>query len=111
MISRGSIYWVSFEGAVGAEIQKTRPAVVISNNACNFYLRTVTVVPLTSRAQRVFSFEVAVPEKVVGDGRPCKARTHQLKAVDKSRLRARMGQMPEEVMRKIDESLRTHLGL
>ena len=45
---RGDIYWVALDPAIGTEIQKTRPAVIVSNDSCNRYGTRVVVLPITS---------------------------------------------------------------
>ena len=35
---RGEVWWVDFDPSLGGEIQKTRPAVIVSNDAANRYL-------------------------------------------------------------------------
>ena len=111
MISRGDIYWVDFRGAVGAEIRKLRPAVVVSEQDHNDCMRTVTVVPLSSRAGPVRPHEVAVPAGALGDGRLCRLNAHQIRAVDKSRLGRKFGVLPETLMPELEASLREHLGM
>lgn len=111
MILRGEVYWADYRAAVGAEVRKTRPAVVVSRDAHNAHMGTVTVVPLSSSSGREFLFEVAIPAGTVGDGRACRAKTHQVGSVDKSRLGRRIGRLPSGVMRLINASLRLHLGL
>src|SRR5713226_8947960 len=51
---RGEVWWVAFDPAVGGEIQKTRPAVIVSNNAANTVLNRVIAVPLTSQIAKVY---------------------------------------------------------
>ena len=88
-----------------------RPAVIVSADNHNDHMATVTVVPLSSAAGKVYPNEAAVPEGILGDGRPARAKTHQLRAVDKSRLREKMGVLPVGAMADVDATLRIHLGL
>lgn len=111
MIRRGEIYWIDFRGAVGAEIRKTRPAVVVSSDGHNSHMRTVTVVPFSSIDAPVERHEVAVPSGAVGDGRPSRLKPHQLRAVDKSRVGRRIGALPDELMPALEASLIEHLGM
>lgn len=39
---RGEVWWVEFDPAVGSEIRKTRPAIILSNDAANRNLARVT---------------------------------------------------------------------
>lgn len=111
VIRRGEVYWVDFRGAVGAEIRKVRPAVVVSNDAHNDNMATVTVAPLSASTVRLRLYEAAVPEGLIGDGRPARVKTHQLRAMDKSRLGAKLGILPIGAMAAVDATLRMHLGL
>ena len=52
-MKRGEIWWVEFDPALGSEIRKTRPAVILSNDAANRNLARVVVAPLTSNITQV----------------------------------------------------------
>lgn len=51
---RGDIYIVDFNPSVGFEINKARPAVIISCNEANKNLRTVMVIPFSSRIEIIY---------------------------------------------------------
>ena len=57
---RGEVWWVGFHPAVGSEIRKTRPSVIVSNNSANRNLSQMIVVPLTGNADRLYPAEAYV---------------------------------------------------
>ena len=59
-MKRGEVWWVEFDPALGTEIKKTRPAVIVSNDAANRNLARVVVVPLTSNTGRAYPGEAVV---------------------------------------------------
>ncbi len=84
---RGEVYWVAFDPAVGGEIQKTRPAVVISNDAANEFLNRVIVVPITSNIQKLYPGEA----RIQLNGEERKAMADQITTASKQRLKRQDG--------------------
>ena len=85
-ILRGEVWWVSLDPAQGAEIKKTRPCVVLTDDTLNRLRRTVVVVPLSTAAAA--HEPITVP--VTCQGRPAVAVIDQLRAMAKHRLRERV---------------------
>lgn len=111
MILRGEVYWIDPRGAVGAEIRKVRPWVIVSNDDHNERLGTVIAAPISSGEVKGWLDEVEIPRGAFGDGRACRIKTHQIRCVDKSRIGGRLGALPPGPMFALDASLRVHLGL
>ena len=110
-IKRGDVFLVSFDRTVGAEVKKSRPAVVVSNDINNAHSPIISIAPITSNVTRVYSFEVEIPAGTAGLRVRSKGRVNQTRAVDKIRLIKKIGQLPAQTMPEIDQALRLHYDL
>ena len=108
---RGEIYLVCLDPTIGSEINKTRPALVISNNINNKVADTVTVIPITSNVEKVFPFEVFFPSKETGLSKNSKAKCNQVRTIDKRRLIKLLGKIPDEKVKEVEAALCIHLGM
>ena len=113
---RGEIVRVNLDPARGSEAAKTRPAVVVSNNAANATATrlgrgVITVVPVTSRTDRVYPFQVLLPADQTGLPHDSKAQAEQVRSIAVGRVGQRVGQLPATLITELDQALRIHLSL
>jgi mRNA interferase MazF len=106
-MNRAEVWWVSFGPSIGGEIQKTRPAIIVSRNEANQALNRLQVVPVTTNINRLFPSEAYV----FINGKPHKAMADQLATVSKSRLKDQMGTISDEDMEAVEGALKFQLGL
>ena len=106
-MKRGEVWWVEFDPSIGSEIRKTRPAIIISNDAANRNLSRVMVMPLSSNTSRIYPGEV----RVTVAGKPSKAMADQIMAADKVRLKGPLGQLARAEMLEVEEAIKVHLGM
>ena len=113
---RGEIWLTDLEPIRGAEANKRRPVVIISNDHANRRAEqlgrgVVTVVPLTSNVSRVLPFQVLLSGSDTGLDLSSKAQAEQVRSVDVSRLTTRLGQASPAAVLDLDAALRLHLDL
>jgi mRNA interferase MazF len=106
-VRRGEVWWVDLDPTRGSEIQKTRPAVVISADALNRARRTVVVVPLSSGPTVRPPIVVATASAGAGSVAVC----DQVRAVDKTRLTRCVGHLATTDLRMVEDGIRIILGL
>jgi mRNA interferase MazF len=104
---RGEVWWVSFDPSVGGEIRKTRPAIVLSNNAANAALNRVIVVPLTSQTEKLYPGEAMV----MLNGEQSKAKADQIATASKLRLRNRAGSLSSADLAAVEKAVLLQLGI
>jgi mRNA interferase MazF len=113
---RGEIRLVDLEPVRGAEADKQRPAVIVSNDGANSTAQrigrgVITVVPVTSNTDRVHPFQVLLPASATGLTVDSKAQAEQVRSIAVERLGRRIGMLDAELQAHLDEALRLHLAL
>lgn len=111
-MKRGDVFYANLDSTQGSETQKTRPVVIVSNNAANRAAALVTVLPLTSSVSRIFPFEVKLLASSTGLSKDSKAMAQQVRTLDKGRMaKNASGHVSAALMEQVDAALRLHLSL
>jgi mRNA interferase MazF len=109
---RGEIYLAALDPALGHEIKKTRPAVVLQNDVSNRYGLTTIVAAITSKVSTPpYPNEVVIEPDGTGLEITSTIRLDQVRTVDRQRLIKRLGRVDAEAMRRVDEAIKISLGL
>ena len=104
---RGEVWWVAFDPSVGGEIRKTRPAIILSNDAANAALNRVQVIPIGSQIGRLYPGEAFIDL----NGERRKAMADQITTVSKLRLRNRSGWLSAGDLATVERAVHLQLAL
>ena len=107
---RGSVYLVNFDPTIGAEIKKTRPAVIISNDVANQYGPIVIVAAITGRVEPKFD-EVLIKPPEGGLTKSSVIQPNQIRSIDKRRLVKKLGDLSRGTVQALNTALQITLGL
>lgn len=108
MILRGEIYYADLSPVIGSEQGGIRPVVVIQNNVGNRYSPTIIVAAITSKTdKKPLPTHVDIGDVLLKDSI---VLLEQIRTIDKSRLKQKIGVVKEDVMKKIDSGLSLSVG-
>jgi mRNA interferase MazF len=111
-VRRGEIYLVRFDPGEGAEIRKTRPAVILQNDVANARSPITIVAAITSRVDDIlYPTEIRVDPPEGGLTASSVIVLNQIRSMDKRRLLKRLGALAPETMVLVDRALIISLGL
>ena len=112
MISRGDLFSACLDPVVGSEQGGVRPVLVIQNDVGNRYSPTVIVLAVTGQVNKAL-LPTHVPVACEGTGllKDSVVLAEQIRTLDRSRLGRRIGELGENVMRRVERALCASLAL
>jgi mRNA interferase MazF len=112
MVQRGDVHWADMDPRKGSEQGGNRPVLILQDNATLAIWRTVVVIPLTSNAGLAGRPGcVLIPTGAGGLRNDSVALCHQIRAVDKQGIGARLGTLPATLMTDVENELIRILSL
>jgi mRNA interferase MazF len=95
-VRRFDVFLVSLDPTVGAEIQKTRPCLIISPDEMNRHINTVIIAPMTTKGR-------SYPTRIACEfqGKTGQIVLDQIRSIDKSRLVRRLGRLAKATQSEV----------
>jgi mRNA interferase MazF len=90
LIRRGDLF-LTFSPARDEKANSAHPAIIVTNTRANLDSLLVVVIPITSNLERIYPFELALPNPRTGLNKNSKARINLIRHVNQSRLVRRLG--------------------
>ena len=107
MVRRGDIYYADLSPVVGSEQGGMRPVLIVQNDTGNKHSPTVIAAAITSQIGK----HIELHAQSVGLNRDSVILLEQIRTIDKSRLRERMGKLDDGTMTAVDNALAVSFGL
>lgn len=111
-VERGEVYLVEFDPAVGSEIMKTRPAVIIQNDTSNRFSPITIVAAIASKFDdKLYPTEVLIHAGEAGLKQDSVIVLNQIRSIDKTRIVKKIGKVSPFTLKRADTALKISVGL
>ena len=112
IVKRGDIYYADLSPVVGSEQGGMRPVLIVQNDTGNKHSPTVIAAAITSQTGKArLPTHIELNAQSDGLSRDSVILLEQIRTIDKSRLRERMGKLDENTMTKVDNAIAVSFGL
>ena len=112
IVKRGDIYYADLSPVVGSEQGGLRPVLIVQNDTGNKPSPTDSAAAITSQTGKArLPTHIELDAQSVGLSRNSVILLEQIRTIDKSRLRERMGKLDDTTMTKVDNAIAVSFGL
>lgn len=110
-VKRGDLYYADLSPVVGSEQGGVRPILIVQNNVGNRYSPTVIAAAITSQLEKAkLPTHIALPAGAFGLPKTSVVLLEQIRTLDKRRLKEKIGELPMNLMSRVNEALLISLG-
>lgn len=111
-VKRGDIYYADLSPVVGSEQGGTRPVLIVQNDTGNKHSPTVIAAAITSQVSKArLPTHIELSGQSCGLSRDSVILLEQIRTIDKSRLRERMGKIDDPLMNQVDSAIAVSFGI
>lgn len=110
MLKRGDIYYADLSNGVGSEQQGIRPVLIIQNDVGNKYSPTTIISCITTKFKTELPTHIDL-SKNCGLKYESTVLLEQIRTIDKSRLREKIGKCSDEELIKINKAIKISLSI
>ncbi len=112
IIKRGDMFYADLSPVVGSEQGGIRPVLVVQNDIGNKYSPTVIIAAITSQINKAkLPTHIEISAKEYGLAKDSVILLEQIRTIDKKRLKEKIGNLSEDLMKKVDESIQISFGI
>ncbi|MBE6914751.1 MAG: type II toxin-antitoxin system PemK/MazF family toxin [Ruminococcaceae bacterium] len=112
LVKRGDIYYADLSPVVGSEQGGMRPVLIVQNDTGNRHSPTVIAAAITSQTGKArLPTHIELCAQGCGLSRDSVILLEQIRTIDKSRLRERMGRLDESTMKAVNNAISVSFGL
>lgn len=110
-VRRGELYYADLSPVVGSEQGGVRPVLIVQNNVGNKYSPTIIAAAITSQLDKAkLPTHIALPANQCGLPKNSVVLLEQIRTLDKTRLKEKIGELPINMMSRVNEALLLSLG-
>lgn len=111
-VKRGDIFYADLSPVVGSEQGGMRPVLIVQNDTGNKHSPTVIAAAITSQVGKArLPTHIELSGQSCGLSRDSVILLEQIRTIDKSRLRERMGALSDPIMNEVDSAIAVSFGL
>ena len=112
IVKRGDIFYADLSPVVGSEQGGMRPVLIVQNDTGNKHSPTVIAAAITSQTGKAkLPTHIELSGQSVGLTRDSVILLEQIRTIDKSRLKEKMGRLDGDTMTKVDNAIAVSFGL